>query len=82
MELLSFMDVIADKLGLVNTMLFFYLFMEIRDLKRRLLEGDTKFESLDAEMKASNKSLNIIAGKLDVIVSMKTRSHTPEEKPL
>ena len=82
MEILAFLDAVADKLGFLNTMMFLYLFMEIRDLKRRLEEGDEKFGSIDSELKVTNKSLGIIAGKLDVIVSMKTRSHTPEEKPL
>lgn len=52
------------------------------ETNKRLAEGDNKFDRVDGEFKEMNKSLGIIVGKLDVLVSMKERSHTPEARPL
>lgn len=52
------------------------------ETNKRLQEGDDKFDRVDGEFKEMNKLLGIIVGKLDVLVSMKERSHTPEGRPL
>ena len=48
------------------------------ETKKRFDDGDLRFIHMDGEFKEMNKSLGTIVGRLDVLVSMKTRSHTPE----
>lgn len=50
----------------------------VAETNKRLQEGDDKFDRVDSEFKEMNKLLGIIVGKLDVLVSMKERSHAPE----
>ena len=52
------------------------------ETRKRLDDGDSRFVRMDGEFKEMNKSLGTIIGRLDVIVSMKNRSHTPEERHL
>lgn len=52
------------------------------ETRKRLDDGDARFVCMDGEFKETNKLLGVIVGRLDVIMSMKTRSHTPEERPL
>lgn len=51
-------------------------------LENRLSDGDNHFERMDSELKQMNHNLGVITGQLKTLVSMKTRSHTPEEGPV
>lgn len=51
-------------------------------LERRLDDGQVRFDRMDDELKAINKSLITIITKVDTLVNMKERSHTPESRPL
>ena len=51
-------------------------------LERRLDDGNVRFDRMDDELKAINKSLITIITKVDTIANMKVRSHTPEDRPI
>jgi predicted nuclease with TOPRIM domain len=62
-------------------------------LESRLNDGNSRFDSLDTEMKSMNEkfdgkmgSMNeklvAVCTKLDVLIGIKNKSHTPEERPL
>lgn len=50
-------------------------------LESRLSDGDSHFDRMDCELKQMNHSLGVITGQLKTLVSMKARSHTPEDGP-
>ena len=62
-------------------------------LERRLEDGNSRFDNLDNEIKAMNEKfdsnmgnmrekLTSVITKLDTLLSLKSRSHTPEDRPL
>lgn len=66
---------------------------ECEMLERRLDDGNSRFDNLDAEMKSMNEkfdgkmnSMNdklvSVSTKLDFLISIKNKSHAPEERPL
>ncbi len=66
---------------------------ECEMLERRLDDGNSRFDNLDAEMKSMNEkfdgkmnSMNdklvSVSTKLDFLISIKNKSHTPEDKPI
>lgn len=77
MENLSAFTDIGNVLGYPAMLLIFWLYTRVKDLSKRLDEGNNRFDNLEKEMKEINKSLYIIIGKVD---SMLRRSgHTPED---
>lgn len=62
-------------------------------LEKRLEDGNSRFDNLDKEIKAMNEKFDgkmekmnekltaVITG-LDTLISMKTKSHTPEDRPI
>lgn len=77
MENLQVFGDIGNVLGYPAMLLIFWLYMKVKDLEKRLKEGNDHFEKTDSELKEINKSLYIIIGKVD---SMLRRSgHTPED---
>lgn len=78
MENLSAFSDIGNVLGYPAMLLIFWLYTRVKELSKRLDEGNSRFDNLEKEMKEINKSLYIIIGKVD---SMLRRSgHTPDEK--
>lgn len=76
MENLSAFSDIGNVLGYPAMLLIFWLYTRVKELSKRLDEGNSRFDNLEKEMKEINKSLYIIIGKVD---SMLRRSgHTPE----
>lgn len=51
-------------------------------LQKRLDDGQVRFDKMDAELKSVNDKLITIITKVDTIIGMKARSHTPEKEPL
>ena len=43
---------------------FFWLWNKVKELEKRLNEGNSRFDRMDAELKEINKSLGIIIGKV------------------
>lgn len=77
MENLSAFSDIGNVLGYPAMLLIFWLYTRVKELSKRLDEGNNRFDNLEKEMKEINKSLYIIIGKVD---SMLRRSgHTPED---
>ena len=77
MENLSTFSDIGNVLGYPAMLLIFWLYNKVKELSKRLDEGNNRFDNLEKEMKEINKSLYIIIGKVD---SMLRRSgHTPED---
>jgi hypothetical protein len=77
MENLSAFSDIGNVLGYPAMLLIFWLYTRVKELSKRLDEGNSRFDNLEKEMKEINKSLYIIIGKVD---SMLRRSgHTPED---
>lgn len=52
------------------------------ETRKRLDDGDARFVCMDGEFKETNKLLGVIVGRLDVLMSMKNRSHTPDGRHL
>lgn len=78
MENLSAFSDIGNVLGYPAMLLIFWLYTRVKELSKRLDEGNSRFDNLEKEMKEINKSLYIIIGKVD---SMLRRSgHTPEKQ--
>ena len=71
---------IGNVLGYPAMLLVFWLYMRVKELEKRLDEGDSRFDRMDAELKEINRSLNIIIGKVDTM--LRRSGHTPEERPL
>ena len=49
-------------------------------LERRLDDGNSRFDRMDAELKAINNSLATIITKVDVM--LRKSGHTPEDRPI
>lgn len=49
-------------------------------LERRLDDGNSRFDRMDAELKAINNSLTTIITKVDMM--LRKSGHTPEDKPI
>lgn len=78
MENLSVFGDIGNVLGYPAMLLVFWLFNKVKDLEKRLNEGNARFDKTDAELKEINKSLNIIIGKVDTM--LRRSGHTPESE--
>lgn len=49
-------------------------------LERRLDDGNSRFDRMDAELKAINNSLTTIITKVDMM--LRKSGHTPEDRPI
>lgn len=49
-------------------------------LERRLDDGNSRFDRMDAELKAINNSLATIITKVDMM--LRKSGHTPEDRPI
>lgn len=78
MENLSVFGDIGNVLGYPAMLLVFWLFNKVKDLEKRLNEGNARFDRMDTELKEINKSLNIIIGKVDTM--LRRSGHTPESE--
>lgn len=77
LDLTSLYTTIGGVLGTPAALAFFWLWNKVKELERRLDEGNSRFNRMDDELKEINKSLNIIIGKVD---TMLLRSgHNPED---
>ena len=77
LNLTSIYTTIGGVLGPPAAIAFFYLWNKVKELEKRLDEGQTRFDRMDAELKEINKSLNIIIGKVDTM--LRRSGHTPED---
>ncbi len=77
MEHLQIFGDIGNVLGYPAMLLVFWLYNKVKDLERRLAEGNQRFDRMDAELKEINKSLGVIIGKVDTI--LRRSGHTPED---
>lgn len=68
---------IGNVLGYPAMLLVFWLYNKVKDLERRLAEGNQRFDRMDSELKEINKSLGVIIGKVDTI--LRRSGHTPED---
>ena len=71
---------IGNVLGYPAMLLIFWLYIKVKDIEKRLSEGTARFDRMDTELKEINKSLGVIIGEVKTIVSIKTRSHQPDEQ--
>lgn len=78
MEHLQIFGDIGNVLGYPAMLLVFWLYNKVKDLERRLAEGDQRFDRMDSELKEINKSLYVIIGKVDTI--LRRSGHTPEDE--
>ena len=77
MEHLQIFGDIGNVLGYPAMLLVFWLYNKVKDLERRLAEGNQRFDRMDAELKEINKSLGVIIGKVDTI--LRRSGHSPED---
>ena len=61
-DLTSLYTTIGGVLGTPAALAFFWLWNKVKELEKRLNEGNTRFDKMDAELKEINKSLGIIIG--------------------
>ncbi len=78
MENLSVFGDIGNVLGYPAMLLIFWLYNKVKDLEKRLNEGNARFDKTDTELKEINKSLNIIIGKVDTM--LRRSGHTQESE--
>ena len=76
-DLTSVYTTIGGVLGTPAALAFFWLWNKVKELEKRLEEGNTRFGKMDAELKEINKSLGIIIGKVDTM--LRRSGHTPED---
>lgn len=69
---------IGNVIGYPAMLLVFWLYNKVKELEKRLKEGNDHFDKTDAELKEINKSLYIIIGKVDSL--MRNSGHTPEQQ--
>ncbi len=88
METLSIFENIGNVLGYPAMLLVFWLFIRIKDLEKRMNEGNDRFDKIEDGMDKIENSMSEIKHQLGVIqgqLSMITRScptHTPEKRPM
>ena len=68
---------VGGVLGTPAAIFLYYLYTKVKELEKRLNDGNTRFDRMDAELKEINKSLGIIIGKVDTM--LRRSGHTPEE---
>lgn len=78
MEHLQIFGDIGNVLGYPAMLLVFWLYNKVKDLERRLAEGNQRFDRMDSELKEINKSLGVIIGKVDTI--LRRSGHSPEDE--
>lgn len=76
-DLTSLYTTIGGVLGTPAALAFFWLWNKVKELEKRLDQGETRFDKMDTELKEINKSLNIIIGKVDTM--LRRSGHDPEE---
>lgn len=76
-DLTSIYTTIGGVLGTPAALAFFWLWNKVKELDKRLDEGNSRFDRMDAELKEINKSLGIIIGKVDTM--LRRSGHTPED---
>ena len=77
LDLTSLYTTIGGVLGTPAALAFFWLWNKVKELEKRLDEGNSRFNRMDDELKEINKSLNIIIGKVDTM--LRRSGHNPEE---
>lgn len=77
LDLTSVYTTIGGVLGTPAALAFFWLWNKVKELEKRLDEGNSRFNRMDDELKEINKSLNIIIGKVDTM--LRRSGHNPEE---
>ena len=80
MEIISLFNEIGSKIGYASALLVFYLYIRIKDLEKRMKEGDERFERVEKELKENNGLLRELVGMFKM--SMRAKGHTPEDMPL
>lgn len=76
-DITSVYTTIGGVLGTPAALAFFWLWNKVKELEKRLDQGETRFDRMDAELKEINKSLGVIIGKVDTI--LRRSGHTPED---
>lgn len=64
MEILSIMDMISGKLGVVATLIVFYLIVEVRELKSRVNKLESEAAALKECLSDIRAGVAFIKGKL------------------
>lgn len=77
LDLTSLYTTIGGVLGTPAALAFFWLWNKVKELEKRLDEGNSRFNRMDDELKEINKSLNIIIGKVDTM--LRRSGHNPED---
>lgn len=70
---------IGGVLGTPAALAFFWLWNKVKELEKRLNEGASRFDRMDAELKSINKGLSSLNTKVDMM--LRFSGHTPEERP-
>lgn len=68
---------VGGVLGTPAAIFLYYLYTKVKELEKRLNDGNSRFDRMDAELKEINKSLGIIIGKVDTM--LRRSGHTPED---
>lgn len=77
LDLTSIYTTIGGVLGTPAAIAFFYLWNKVKELEKRLNEGNTRFDKMEADLKEINKALCILIGKVDTM--LRRSGHTPED---
>lgn len=76
-DLTSIYTTIGGVLGTPAALALFYLWNKVKEIEKRLNQGENRFDRMDSELKEINKSLNIIIGKVDTM--LRRSGHNPED---
>ena len=76
-DLTSLYTTIGGVLGTPAALAFFWLWNKVKELEKRLNEGNTRFDKMEADLKEINKALGILIGKVDTM--LRRSGHQPED---
>lgn len=76
-DLTTVFTTVGGALGTPVALAFFWLYNKVKEIEKRLNQGENRFDKMDSELKEINKSLNIIIGKVDTM--LRRSGHNPED---
>lgn len=71
MEGLSIFGDIGNVLGYPAMLLVFWLYNKVKDLEKRLQDGNGRFDRIESELSSVNKTLSEIVGSLNTLIKLK-----------
>lgn len=71
MDNLSIFGDIGNVIGYPAMLLIFWLYNKVKDLEKRLQDGNGRFDRIEAELSCVNKTLSEIVGSLNTLIKLK-----------